>query len=613
VFKPACSGPALARAAALFAAIAITAPLASAQTVDNLLVVTNDASADSREVAAYYAAKRSVPESQVVHISVDPTDEVSRADYESKIERPLASWIAREGAYDRILYIVLTKGVPIRIQGTTGGAGTSASVDSELTLLYRRLIGGPVSPNGPLPNPYFLAAAPVGDARPFSHERQDIYLVTRLDGYTVGDVKALIDRSVAPARAGSVVLDMRSGADIGDKWMQDTAERLKTAAPNVLVDVGVAAPSSAREDVLGYYSWGSNDPAIHARRPVVSFANGALAATFVAGDARTFAEPPADWKLGRWGDASTYFGGSPASLTGDLIRHGVTGAAGSVGDPYLEGSVRPSVLFPAYLSGRNLAESFYLAMPFISWQMVVIGDPLCMPFQGVALKAEEASPAADSVTEFSAYFSARRVDLLSLSGIKFDALKLFLRGESRLRAKDPAGARQALEESTTIDDRLVPAHSMLASVYETLGEYDKAAERYRKVLAYAPADAMALNNLAYSIAVRQGQPKDALPLAEKAYDVTNGNPSIADTLGWIHHLLGDDAAATPLVTRAAERLTQSAEVQLHAATVLAAVGQRESASAALTRAITLDAALETRQDVQQLRLALAAADATATP
>jgi len=38
---------------------------------------------------------------------------------------------------------------------------------------------------------------------------------------------------------------------------------------------------------------------------------------------------------------------------------------------------RPDILFPAYLKGRNLAESYYLSIPGLSWQNVVLGDPLC--------------------------------------------------------------------------------------------------------------------------------------------------------------------------------------------------------------------------------------------
>jgi len=37
----------------------------------------------------------------------------------------------------------------------------------------------------------------------------------------------------------------------------------------------------------------------------------------------------------------------------------------------------PDLLFAAYYSGRNLAESFYLAIRSLSWQNIVVGDPLC--------------------------------------------------------------------------------------------------------------------------------------------------------------------------------------------------------------------------------------------
>jgi hypothetical protein len=34
-------------------------------------------------------------------------------------------------------------------------------------------------------------------------------------------------------------------------------------------------------------------------------------------------------------------------------------------------------LFPAYFHGRNLAESYSVAIPGLSWQNIVVGDPLC--------------------------------------------------------------------------------------------------------------------------------------------------------------------------------------------------------------------------------------------
>jgi hypothetical protein len=45
----------------------------------------------------------------------------------------------------------------------------------------------------------------------------------------------------------------------------------------------------------------------------------------------------------------------------------------------LEYTPHPDQLFTAYFHGRNLAESYYVAIPGLSWQNIVVGDPLCRP------------------------------------------------------------------------------------------------------------------------------------------------------------------------------------------------------------------------------------------
>src|SRR5207244_9761766 len=130
----------------------------------------------------------------------------------------------------------------------------------------------------------------------------------------------------------------------------------------------------------------------------LSFANGALAAMFVSSDARTLSEPPLDWKLGNWEDSTTHFAGSPQSLIGDLIRDGITGVAGHVAEPYLDATVHPNVLFPRYLSGATLAEAFYQAVPYLSWQPIVIGDPLCATFRTALLTSTQIQKGSDSAT-----------------------------------------------------------------------------------------------------------------------------------------------------------------------------------------------------------------------
>jgi uncharacterized protein (TIGR03790 family) len=79
-----------------------------------------------------------------------------------------------------------------------------------------------------------------------------------------------------------------------------------------------------------------------------------------------------------WNNPSAWFANSPQSMLGDYILEGATGGSGHVYEPYLTMTPRPDLLFPAYFSGRNLAESYYLAIPSLSWQNIVVGDPLCV-------------------------------------------------------------------------------------------------------------------------------------------------------------------------------------------------------------------------------------------
>jgi uncharacterized protein (TIGR03790 family) len=81
--------------------------------------------------------------------------------------------------------------------------------------------------------------------------------------------------------------------------------------------------------------------------------------------------------MGAWTNPAAFFAGSPQSLTADFIHDGVTGASGHVAEPFLQFTPRPNIVLPAYYRGRNLAESFYLSIPELSWMNIVIGDPLC--------------------------------------------------------------------------------------------------------------------------------------------------------------------------------------------------------------------------------------------
>ncbi len=588
--------------------IAACAAAVHAQSPENILLVLNESSPASLEIGQYYVQKRGILAQNVLRIKTAQTDEISREDFARQIEAPITLWLTRNSTQDQILYFVLTKGIPLRVAGTGGEKGTVASVDSELTMLYAKLLGMQVPTAGWIANPYYLKDGAAKNARQFSHKDFGIYMVSRLDGYTISDVRGLIDRGFAPSKDGRILLDQKSSSNgKGDDWLSAAAEWMKGNgfADRVVLDSGGTVLKDTK-GVLGYYSWGSNDPAIRVRHFGLGFVPGALAAMFVSSDARTFSEPPADWSVGPWDDKSPQFGGSPQSLAGDLIRDGVTGVAGHVAEPFLEYAIRPNILFPAYLSGFNLIESYYMAMPVLSWQTVVIGDPLCAPFRTSSLTPQEIDKGIDPETELPGFFAGYKLRVVAQAPVKPGAVdqevtKRLIRADVRMAKQNVPGAQQDLEAATAMDKRQTSAQLLLAALYEQTKEFEKAEERYRQVIDYSPDHWPALNNLAYSLAVRRRSPKEALPLAERAYKASNGQAVVADTLGWIYYLIGDKEKAKALVEAASRALPENAEIHLHLAAIYVDLGPAPQAAAELDRALKLEPKLESTDEVKRLR------------
>lgn len=343
----------------------------SGQSPDQVLLVVNRSSATSRRIAAYYLDKRRLPSANVCELDAVEDETISRAVYDRSIATPLSACLRSRRLGEKILYIVTTLGLPLRIDGSGGMGGDHASVDSELTLLYQDLRGTKHPTPGPLPNPFFGRRD-----EPFRHPRFPVYLVCRLAAYDFDEVRGVIDRSLVAVNKGKVVIDLTSDDDrTGNDWLRNAAILLP--AGRVVFDESAKVLYGQR-DVIGYASWGSNDP--HRARRMLGFQwlPGAIATQFVSSDGRTFKRPPDNWNISaNWKDPAGFFAGSPQSLAADFIHEGATGASGHVHEPYLALTPRPDYLLPAYLNGRTLAESYYLAIPALSWQNIVVGDPLC--------------------------------------------------------------------------------------------------------------------------------------------------------------------------------------------------------------------------------------------
>ncbi len=345
--------------------------VAEAQDGHRVLLVVNDASSLSRNIADYYARRRSIPQTNICRIRTTEDEEISRDVYNREIAASIAGFLRKSGLVDRVFYIVTTMGVPLKIQGSGNMDGDEAAVDSELTLLYSDMKRGVPHPiRGSIPNPFFGKKD-----EPFTHPRFPMYLVTRLAAYDFDGVKAIIDRSLQARNVGKFVIDEKnSGEEGADEWLQNAAILLPKdrvvldSSTKVLYDL---------TDVIAYAGWGSNDTNRHRRFLGFHWLPGGIATEFVSTNARTFKKPPDSWNIGKEWSGPTAFAGSPQTMTADYLLEGATGASGHVYEPYLLQTPHPELLLPAYYKGRNLAESFYLSIRSLSWQNVVIGDPLC--------------------------------------------------------------------------------------------------------------------------------------------------------------------------------------------------------------------------------------------
>jgi len=390
---------------------------ASKRTPDEVLLVVNTSSPVSQAIAADYALKRKVRnvlsvQCQDSAVSTE-NETISLADYTRAIENPIHDYLA---AHTNLDFIVLTKGIPIRITGAAMGSCDQnsrepanvrgrPSVDSYLAALdynqYAAALKINLAGSGAIgcaySNRYWNATAP------FSHAKFGGYLVTRLDGYTESDARSLVARALTAEQniariltQGKVLLDVEPIFGLGDKatqpapitstnilaesaWSEFNADmrHANDSLTNRGIPVELDLTSKfigGRSNLLGYFSWGSNDERSWLSNDFYStnaylslyFAPGALADTAVSTSARTFLPTT---------------GGQ--SLMTDLIARGLTGAKGYTDEPLLQAIASPTIVFDRYTAGYTLAESFYAASHFVGWEDVIIGDPLCCPYQRI--------------------------------------------------------------------------------------------------------------------------------------------------------------------------------------------------------------------------------------
>ena len=260
-----------------------------------MLLVVNTNSPVSVAIAGDYAKKRHVRNVIPIGCQDSATSAVSETislvTYNQYIEGPIRNYLA---SHSNLNFIVLTKGVPIRITGAAMGSCDEGSrepvslrghpsVDSTLAALdYDRLtntlkidITGSGAVGYAYSNRYWNAT------EPFSHAKFGGYLVTRLDGYNETDSKALVARALMAEQNltnGIILFDVQPLFGLGDKainplpitgatilhesnWSEYNADMRR--AHDLLTERGISNELDMtetfvgqRSNLLGYFSWG---------------------------------------------------------------------------------------------------------------------------------------------------------------------------------------------------------------------------------------------------------------------------------------------------------------------------------------------------------------------
>ncbi len=400
IFCPRRFFPGLVWLVSLFVIWLVWAPGRAAAVIEpaNVLVVYNEASADGAQIASYYAQAR--PGVQLLGLTgVSTEEEISADEYLASMRPQILAALD-----DSIDVIVTTKGLPLRITtDPNANPGTYvdpfgvertvfsstwkrySSLESELTRIdafstWQQLgdqtywlpedaLGAP----HPSANPYYQAGGS------FDQTTYDMRLATRLDGFTVDDVLASIDRAqrafVGPdgQRAGpfQFVLDDDPNAQAG--FPDDMMESLQA---NVLAPRGLASTYDATDSflqtapgpVLAYVSHGVHGgaPPDYLTNPEdgikFQLADGAVFHSYESFNAKSF-DPAFS---------------SSQGLLAQWIARGGTAGLGHVQEP-LSGPANVSnedVVFQMLLDGYSWAEAAWSGTAQLSYVNTVVGDPL---------------------------------------------------------------------------------------------------------------------------------------------------------------------------------------------------------------------------------------------
>jgi uncharacterized protein (TIGR03790 family) len=366
---------------------------------EEVVVIYNTRVPESKIVAEHYVQMRQVPEKQIFGFPMTTNEEMSRAEFRSSLQLPLAKKLEKDGLWDlkmtfypgtnnqpdrvvrkvvssKIRYAVLCYGVPLKIASDASIhelaaekmqpelRRNEAAVDSELSWLPLLQMEFPLT--GPFPN-WLYGTTNVALLNPTN----GILLVARLDGPTSEIANGLVDKAMQAERDGlwgRAYFDARgieatNSYFLGDQWILAAAKISRQLGFETVIDekpetFSTDFPMSQIAIYCGWYDPNVSGPFT---LPKVEFMPGAFAYHLHSYSANTIRNTTENW-------------------CGPLLAKGATCTMGCVYEPYLSTTPNVAEFMERFGAGSTFGEAAWAAQPALSWQTTVIGDPLYRPF-----------------------------------------------------------------------------------------------------------------------------------------------------------------------------------------------------------------------------------------
>ncbi|MCG8616875.1 MAG: TIGR03790 family protein [Desulfobacterales bacterium] len=332
---------------------------------EEVLVIANRNAAKSQGLAKFYMEQRGIPEENLVLLWMTDKENCTREEYEKKAVPPIRRFLS---THPDIRALVTVYGVPLRIRPPARPkgemnktAGTGAAFDSELTLVK---VPAYTLKNWQL-NPFYLGYK----GKKTKILKKDVMMVSRLDAPNAGIVRRMIKDSIMAENEGlrgKAYFDARwamprkgtklSGYAYYDVSLHKTARfhREKKILPVVLnQEKALFGPGQARNAALycGWYSLSNYVDAFQWNRGAVGYHMASGECVTLKGKGNTWCKR--------------------------ILEKGAAATIGPVDEPYIQAFPVPEIFFNLLTEGYlTLAEAYTVSLPYLSWQMILVGDPL---------------------------------------------------------------------------------------------------------------------------------------------------------------------------------------------------------------------------------------------